>query len=161
VVKENPYQVSIIGGGLAGLTLAIQLADSGYSCILFEKNKYPFHKVCGEYISMESRDFLTRLGLDLDALDLPRINRLQVSSPSGKLLKHQLEPGGFGISRYLLDSKLADIAKAKGVTVLDECRVSDVKFSNGQFSIDSAKGVFYAEICAGAWGKKPLWQNRC
>ncbi len=151
---KNDNQVSIIGGGLAGLTLAIQLADGGYSCVLFEKNKYPFHKVCGEYISMESWNFLERLGLNLSELNLPKITRLQVSSPSGKLLKHKLELGGFGISRYLLDSKLADIAKSKGVILLDDCRVNDVKFKNEQFTIDSSKGSFTSEICVGAWGKK-------
>ena len=152
--NSNTYQVSIIGGGLAGLTLAIQLADAGYSCVLFEKNKYPFHKVCGEYISMESWSFIERLGLNLSELNLPKINRLQVSSPSGKLLKHQLDLGGFGISRYLLDSKLAEIAKQKGVQLLDDCRVSDVKFDGKNFSIDSSQGIFSSEICVGAWGKK-------
>jgi len=151
---KNENQVSIIGGGLAGLTLAIQLADAGYSCVLFEKNKYPFHKVCGEYISMESWSFLERLGLNLSELNLPKITRLQVSSPSGKLLKHKLDLGGFGISRYLLDSKLADIAKKKGVVVLDDCRVNDVKFGKEQFTVDSSKGIFTSEICVGAWGKK-------
>ena len=154
IEKHNTYQVSIIGGGLAGLTLAIQLADAGYSCILFETNKYPFHKVCGEYISMESWDFIERLGLNLSAMNLPKINRLQVSSPSGKLLKHKLDLGGFGISRYLLDSKLADIAKNKGVQLLDDCRVNDIKFNRDQFTIDSSKGIFTSEVCAGAWGKK-------
>jgi flavin-dependent dehydrogenase len=152
--STNTYQVSIIGGGLAGLTLAIQLADAGYSCVLFEKNKYPFHKVCGEYISMESWNFLERLGLNLAELNLPKINRLQVSSPSGKLLKHQLDLGGFGISRYLLDAKLAEIAKNKGVQLLDDCKVNDVKFDDKEFTIDSSQGVFISEICVGAWGKK-------
>ena len=160
--NHQTYKVSIIGGGLAGLTLAIQLADAGHSCVLFEKNKYPFHKVCGEYISMESWNFIERLGLNLSELNLPKINRLQVSSPSGKLLKHQLDLGGFGISRYLLDSKLAEIAKKKGVQVLDSCRVNDVKLNsteNGrakgkQFTIDSTQGVFTSELCIGAWGKK-------
>ena len=152
--NSNTYQVAIIGGGLAGLTLAIQLADAGHSCVLFEKNKYPFHKVCGEYISMESWNFLERLGLNLSELNLPKITRLQISSPSGKLLKHKLDLGGFGISRYLLDSKLADIAKKKGVTLLDDCRVNDVKFENEKFTIDSSKGNFTSEICVGAWGKK-------
>ncbi|MBL0331164.1 MAG: NAD(P)/FAD-dependent oxidoreductase [Bacteroidetes bacterium] len=150
----NSNKVSIIGGGLAGLTLAIQLADAGYSCVLFEKNKYPFHKVCGEYISMESWGFLERLGLNLTELNLPKITQLHVSSPSGKLLKHQLDLGGFGISRYLLDSKLAEIAKAKGVLLLDDCRVNDVKFENEKFTIDSTKGSFISDICVGAWGKK-------
>lgn len=154
MTQNNSYQISIIGGGLAGLTLAIQLADAGYSCVLFEKNKYPFHKVCGEYISMESWNFIERLGLNLSELNLPKINRLQISSPSGKLLKHQLDLGGFGISRYLLDSKLAEIAKSKGVILLDDCRVNDVKFEKEQFTIESAKGIFTSEICVGAWGKK-------
>jgi flavin-dependent dehydrogenase len=61
--NKNSYQVSVIGGGLAGLTLAIQLVDAGYSCVLFEKNSYPFHKVCGEYISMESWSFFGKIGV--------------------------------------------------------------------------------------------------
>lgn len=151
---RNLYQISIVGGGLAGLTLAIQLADAGYSCVLFEKNKYPFHKVCGEYISMESWRFIERLGLDLSELELPKISRLQVSSPAGKLLKHRLDPGGFGISRHLLDAKLAEIAKAKGVVLLDNCRVNNITFADGQFTIETAAGIFRSEICVGSWGKK-------
>jgi flavin-dependent dehydrogenase len=151
---QNKYDISIIGGGLAGLTLAIQLADAGISCVLFEKNKYPFHKVCGEYISMESWDFVERLGLDLEKMDLPLIKRLNVSSPSGKLLKHELDLGGFGISRFLLDGKLVEIAKAKGVSLIDDCRVLDVRFTGEHFIIDTENGSFTSEICAGAWGKK-------
>lgn len=154
VVKENDFRVAIIGGGLAGLTLAVQLADAGISCVLFEKNKYPFHKVCGEYISMESWGFLERLGLDLEELDLPMIRRLQVSSPSGKVLQHRLDPGGFGISRFLLDHKLAELAKGKGVKLLDDCRVQDVRFTGEHFIIDTEEGTFSSELCVGAWGKK-------
>jgi len=151
--KENQYQVGIIGGGLAGLTIAIQMADAGYSCVLFEKNKYPFHKVCGEYVSMESWNFLERLGLNLSEMNLPLIKKLNVSSPSGKLLQHKLDLGGFGISRYLLDSKLAKIALSKGVLLLDEARVQDVKFNGTKFTIQSVRGNVDAEICMGAWGK--------
>ena len=151
---SNTFQVSIIGGGIAGLTLAIQLADEGYSCIVFEKNKYPFHKVCGEYVSMESWNFLERLGLKLSEMNLPHIKKLTVSSPSGKALHHQLDLGGFGISRYLLDSKLAETAKNKGVVLLEDCKVSDVKFDGKQFTVETSKGIFISEIAVGAWGKK-------
>ncbi len=152
--NENKDQVGIIGGGLAGLTLAIQMANAGYSCVLFEKNKYPFHKVCGEYVSIESWNFLERLGLNLSEMNLPQIKKLNVSAPSGKLLQHKLDLGGFGISRYLLDSKLAEIAKNKGVTSLDDCKVNDVKYDGKQFTIESSQGNFTCEICVGAWGKK-------
>src|SRR6476659_3978963 len=49
----DQYDVAIIGGGLAGLSSAIELRMAGYNVILFEQEKYPFHKVCGEYISHE------------------------------------------------------------------------------------------------------------
>lgn len=94
-IEIKSYQCAIIGGGLAGLALAIQLADKGIKVILFEKNKYPFHKVCGEYISMESWDFLSELGLPLADLNLPRINELGVSSENGFMLNTTLALGGF------------------------------------------------------------------
>ena len=53
--------VSIIGGGLAGLSLSIQLAKACYRVILCEKEKYPFHIFCGEYICLESWDFIVSL----------------------------------------------------------------------------------------------------
>jgi flavin-dependent dehydrogenase len=148
------FDVAIIGGGLAGLTLSIRLAQKGHSVILFEKNKFPFHKVCGEYISNESKSFLERCGIDLKAMNLPEISRLQVSSPSGKLMSHKLGLGGFGISRYLLDQTLADIAIEKGVKILDDCKVSDLKFREDLFSITSSLGVYTAKVAVGAWGKK-------
>jgi 2-polyprenyl-6-methoxyphenol hydroxylase-like FAD-dependent oxidoreductase len=59
------YDVIIAGGGLAGLALSIQLGKAGYRVALFEKERYPYHKVCGEYISLESWNFLQELGLPL------------------------------------------------------------------------------------------------
>jgi flavin-dependent dehydrogenase len=152
-MTTNHYQVAIIGGGVGGLTLAIQLADAGYSCVLFEKNTYPFHKVCGEYISMESWNFLERIGLNLSEWDLPKINRLQVTSPSGKVMKHALDLGGFGISRYKLDNELYQLAKQKGVQVWEDCKVQEIKFQENQFSIGSNKGNITSGLCVGAWGK--------
>ena len=42
------YDIGIVGGGLAGLTAAIQLRKKGYAVALWEKNSYPFHRACGE-----------------------------------------------------------------------------------------------------------------
>ena len=70
------YDVTITGGGLAGLALSIQLGKAGYRVAVFEKETYPFHKVCGEYISLESWNFLEDLGLPLSDWNLPIIRRL-------------------------------------------------------------------------------------
>jgi len=152
--NPNSFDCAIVGGGLAGLCLAIQLAEKGISVVLFEKNEYPFHKVCGEYISMESRDFLSELGLPFAALNLPVINQLGVSSEKGFMLNHHLEMGGFGISRYSLDHHLSQIAVSKGVSVVENCKVNLVTTpESGLHQIETAAGIFRADIVCGSYGK--------
>ncbi len=114
-IASNSFDVGIIGGGLAGLSLSILMAKAGHKVILFEKEKYPFHRVCGEYISLESRNFIESLGLNLSKLDLPIIKKLIVSSPNGDFLRSKLDMGGFGISRYFIDNELQKIAVNNGV----------------------------------------------
>lgn len=148
------YDVAIIGGGLAGLSLSIQLARQGHRVILFEKEKYPFHKVCGEYISLESWDFLNSLGIDPDTLQVPIITKLELSSDTGRVLKKHLPLGGFGISRFLLDNRLAEIAKSEGVNILEQTRVNDIVFGEDQFMIYSSAGEFQSRITCGTFGKR-------
>jgi len=163
-METNPktYQCAIVGGGLAGLCLAIQLADKGISVILFEKNTYPFHKVCGEYISMESWNFLNELGLPLEELNLPRINELGISSESGFMLNTLLPLGGFGISRYSLDNYLCEIARKKNVNVIENCKVFDVhKTDENGSEINTSSGIYHAAIVCGTYGKyTPAFVNK-
>lgn len=156
---DDKYDVAIVGGGLAGLSLSIQLANKGHKVALFEKEKYPFHKVCGEYISMESWPFLERLGLPLSGLNLPLIKTLQLTAPNGSMFTTNLPLGGFGISRYAIDKMLADIAVSSGVHLFQETRVDDVVFENDASSIQyssaaSGKSVATAKICCGSFGKR-------
>ncbi|MDQ2720478.1 MAG: FAD-dependent monooxygenase [Bacteroidota bacterium] len=151
---DRYFDVAIIGGGLAGLSLSISLSKSGYNVILFEKEKYPFHKVCGEYISMESWKFIEGLGLKLSQLDLPIINKLIVSSPEGKLLKTELDLGGFGISRYFLDNELKIIAIESGVIIHEETKVNDVIFYDEIFKLKYNGEEINTKIVAGSFGKR-------
>jgi flavin-dependent dehydrogenase len=155
---NQEYDVAIIGGGLAGLAAAILLAKANYSVVLFEKEKYPFHKVCGEYISLESWNFLEQLGPPLKQLQLPRIDTLLLTAPNGKSLTTKLPLGGFGISRYMLDNLLAQIAKKHGVHLLEEARVDDVK-KNRHFQVEiTSKNIgqqkIIAKVCCAAYGKR-------
>jgi len=146
--------VAIVGAGLAGLAVAIQLARQGYSIIVFEKEKFPFHRVCGEYISMESWNFLKELGLELEKLNVPVISKLQVSANNGKLLMQNLTPGGFGISRFLLDNKLVQIARETGVVVLENTKVNDIEFSEDKFSIFTSPVKYRAKVACACFGKR-------
>ncbi len=149
------YNCAIIGGGLSGLCLAIQLADKGLSVIVFEKNGFPMHKVCGEYISMESYRFLKDLGLPLKDWNLPFIDNLGISSEQGFMLNSKLELGGFGISRYTLDHELYKIALTKGVKVVENCKVQQVNPAPGTScaTIETTKGIYHATLTCGSYGK--------
>jgi menaquinone-9 beta-reductase len=154
-LSENKiYDVAIVGGGLAGLSLSIQCAKAGYSTILFEKERYPFHKVCGEYISMESWGFVEGLGLPLSRMNLPIIKHLMVTAPNGKKVEGKLPLGGFGISRYLIDYELYKIAKSIGVHVEEAVKVDDVQFDKEVFSIHSTIEIVQSKIVAGSFGKR-------
>ena len=151
---EMTYDVAVIGGGLAGLATAIQMTDFGKKVILFEKKQYPFHRVCGEYISMESWGFLNRLGLDLENENLPVISKLSISSPSGRTLSHQLDSGGFGISRFKLDNLLADQARLKGVQMQTSTTVSSIIYQNSLWKISTSNETYYSRAAVGAFGKR-------
>ncbi len=152
--EQNSYDACIIGGGLAGLALSIQLSQLGYTIALFEKEQYPFHKVCGEYISLESWNFIESLGLHLTSMQLPIINKLIVTAPNGNQLQQALPLGGFGISRYKLDNALKEIAVANKVTLFENCKVNDVTFSDNKFHLQTTSGNFNSAVCCGSFGKR-------
>lgn len=150
----DTYDCIIIGGGIGGLSLSIQLAALGYSVAVIEKETYPFHKVCGEYLSNESTGFIEKLGVPLHDLGAPSIERLLLSSVSGITIKRPLDIGGVGISRYTLDKLLAELATSKGVTVLTNTKVEKVQFENDVFTVKIKGNDLTAKIVCGCFGRQ-------
>jgi flavin-dependent dehydrogenase len=154
-MSDDPiYDVAVIGGGLAGLCLAIKCARAHHRVILFEKEHYPFHKVCGEYVSFESSNFLLQLGLDLTSLNLPVIKKLEVSDVKGRTFAFNLPMGGFGVSRFLLDNSLYQIALANGVKVCTNSKVNEAIFNGGIFEIWFGNRQVLAKTAVAAYGKR-------
>jgi len=152
--QDNIFDAAIIGGGLGGLTLSIKLAQQGKKVLLLEKETYPFHKVCGEYISLESWDFIESCGIPLKEMNLPIISQLGISAPNGYYLQQNLDLGGFGISRYTLDTLLFNQALKVGVIAHQNCKVTAVQFEQNKFTISSSSGTFKSYYAFGAYGKK-------
>lgn len=146
--------VIIIGGGLAGLFNAILLNRAGLSVTLIERKTYPFHRVCGEYISNEVLPFLDALDIDVQQLGASSIKRLQVTAVSGTKLNQELDLGGFGLSRYTLDNYLYQKAATEGVNFLLGTRVEDVQFINDQFEVIIPNQTLTAPLVIGSFGKR-------
>ncbi len=154
------YDIGIVGGGLAGLSSATLLARKGLKVILLEKNNFPQHKVCGEYISNETLPFFQK-NLKLDPFEhgAVAIRNFETSAPSGKKLSMPLDLGGFGLSRYRLDHLLFEKASAENVQILTNTAVLDIETTDFGTKIRTAKDVFEAKMVIGAHGKRANVDN--
>lgn len=147
--------VIIIGGGLAGLVSGLELVRKGFAVTLIERKKYPFHKVCGEYVSNEVRGYIESLGVDLTALGAACISQFQFSSPSGRSLQAPLDMGGFGISRYTLDNELYNLGQQAGIQFLLGQAVERVLVESGSFTALLNDGqLIQSRLVIGAFGKR-------
>ena len=146
--------IVIVGGGLAGLITGIELAKAGVRCTLFEKKSYPFHRVCGEYISNEALPFLQERKLFPEEFSPPRLKRFQLSSASGKEATIKLDLGGFGISRYSFDNFLYEKARKLGVDFHLDSEVIAIEFQEDTFLVKTSDRNFRADLVIGAFGKR-------
>ncbi len=101
--------ITIVGGGLAGLTLGIGLRQRSIPVTVWEAGHYPRHRVCGEFISGKGLGTLERLGLRellVQAGAIPTRTTAFFSARSASAIRELPEPA-LAISRYILDDLLA------------------------------------------------------
>lgn len=147
--------VTIIGAGLSGLTCALLLNRAGFEVTLVEKKSFPFHRVCGEYISNEVLPFLNSIDFDVKALGPSHITQLAISAPSGNLFNTTLGLGGFGLSRYTLDNALYQKANAEGVNIIENTKATAITYHDGQFSVSLAdNSTLGPSYVIAAYGKR-------
>ena len=155
-MNRKALDIIVIGGGLAGLCNAIHLSKMGKKVLLIEKNEYPKHKVCGEYISNEVLPYLDFLEVNPFDFGAVRINKFQLSTTKSNIISAKLPLGGFGISRYTLDLVLSEKAKENGVTILQDV-VLNITFLKDVFQVETKdNNIFTSKITIGAFGKRSL-----
>src|SRR5690349_13093504 len=79
------YDAIVIGGGPAGSSAAISLANRGARVLLLEATSMPRGKLCGEFITPESFPTLERLGVMQRMLSdgAHKITRASLVAPNG------------------------------------------------------------------------------
>lgn len=120
-ITASPHEVDVIGGGPAGAMAAIAARRHGALVRLFEKSRFPRHKVCGEFLSPAILEILTQTGCAdaFLALQPARLRRMALHF-GARVVRHRLPADGFGLSRSALDLLLLDAATSVGATLVQE-----------------------------------------
>src|ERR1700678_1384983 len=111
------HDALIIGGGPAGSTLAIALANAGRQVVLIEKSKQGQHKVCGEFLSPESLPLLRHNGIDPERFGAQTIHSVRVAARD-VLAEVRLPAPALSLTRRVLDEALLRRAQEAGVSLL-------------------------------------------
>lgn len=166
------YDAIIIGAGPAGTAAAITLGGLGRSVLLLEKSRFPREKLCGEFVTPESRPIFSRLGVERRLLDAGAalIRQFNLYSPEGGRVEIPLEwiasGEAIGISRGRMDQILLDRARECGVEVREEFTVSpNLQLENGLSLLEGQSGTgpiekFESHIVVDASGRNGVFSRR-
>src|SRR5205807_8957173 len=108
-VETPGYDLIIAGAGPAGSACAITAARAGARVLLLEKDRFPRHKVCGEFVSPESLRLLEWLLGTNSFQSRPEISRARIFF--GKKMTYlPVSPPARSIPRFSLDDELLHAA---------------------------------------------------
>jgi len=124
----SPRTITIVGGGLAGLTLGIGLRQREIPAEVWEAGAYPRHRVCGEFISGNGPAVLQRLGLRplLENAGAISGNSAAFISGPNRSPVRKLPAPALGLSRHVLDSLLAEEFQRLGGSLRPSARWNPV-----------------------------------
>lgn len=114
-LKLHPgiVDVAIIGGGPAGTAAALEARRQGLSVAIWERDRFPRDKVCGEFISPEALHLLES-EIPETAARGANIRDAEFISARGVSRTFRLPHAALGLSRRLLDAALWKAAGAAG-----------------------------------------------
>ena len=115
--------VEIVGGGLAGLSLAVALRRHQVPVTLFEAGGYPRHRVCGEFITGLKAGTVQRLGLEPVLADALRHQEVAWFYRKHPVRRQRLPSPALGLSRHALDARLAAAFVAAGGELRTSSRI--------------------------------------
>jgi geranylgeranyl reductase family protein len=123
------FDVAIVGGGPAGSSCAAFCAAAGLRTAIFEREKFPREKVCGDCINPACWPILRRLGVAQQIRGLPhgKLSRVDFIGITGQRISVSLpadENAEIAIKRSLFDNLLLERARELGTKVFESATVT-------------------------------------
>lgn len=116
--------IEIVGGGIAGLSLAVGLRMREVPVVVREAGSYPRHRLCGEFINGVSEETLGQLGLE-GFFSNSQLHREMTWWLRGeKIAAAELENPVRALSRWEMDQRLSERVQELGGEIQCRQRVS-------------------------------------
>ena len=167
--RNDNYDVIVAGGGPAGASAAIHLAQGGVRVLLIERKKFPRAKLCGEFISPECWTHFEKLGV-ADAMKSSGPALIEETVFYSSKGHHVAIPskwfGGdstaFGLSRAVMDEVLLRRAQNAGVTVLEDASITEPIVESGAVAGVRVKpdGDYRAPVTLDATGRARILSRK-
>jgi len=135
--------VAIVGGGPAGLAVAIHAARRGFSTVVFDRQELPADKACGEGLTPPGLRELEALGARqyLTPADCTPMLGIRYIQEDGTEVSGRFTPApGLAIRRTALAEALTRTAREAGVALQDRCGVARVVRTPEQVRLTTAAG---------------------
>ncbi|MBL8212533.1 MAG: FAD-dependent monooxygenase [Bryobacterales bacterium] len=113
-------RIRVIGAGPAGGAAALTALGEGAAVEIYEKSRFPRHKVCGEFLSPQTTSLLRDLGV-WPAIETEAVPMREMLVTFGhRQRRARLPEPAWGLSRRRLDELLLDAARARGAAFYRE-----------------------------------------
>ena len=119
-----PAPITIVGGGLAGLSLGIALCKGGVPARILEAGDYPRHRVCGEFITGLDEATIDQLGIATAFAGADHHRSVTWFRHERVIGRNFLPAPARAISRFTLDARLAELFTAAGGELVTHTRVA-------------------------------------
>jgi flavin-dependent dehydrogenase len=106
----------ILGGGPAGASTAIRLAQAGLPHLLIERSRETGDALCGGFLSWRTLESLASLGIEPEALGPARVHTVRLFAGAA-MVEAPLPRPAHGVSRRHLDTLLLARAAAAGAAI--------------------------------------------
>ncbi len=155
-------EIIIVGGGPAGAATALFLLRHDPALaeriVILEKARHPRNKVCAGGLIPHTLDCLDELGVGLSVPHV-MVDRARVEVPAERV---EVDGARFCavVRRNELDASLIEAARARGVEVREEEKVTALTRVAGGVEVTTARDTWSAPIVVGADGSGSLVRRR-
>src|ERR1039458_8681398 len=148
------WDLVVVGGGPAGLAVAIVAAEQGLSVVVVERHDFPPDKACGEGVLPPGVKALERLGIAdrFDHTTSYPFAGIRFIQENGSAAQSRMPSKGMGIRRTVLVEALARRAEELGAVLRHRCLVNGYKATSSEAVAYTTEGEIFGRLIVAADG---------